>query len=213
MVFVLYNLRLNPLKPVAAKELMCNPGYYDYLARGLFEQWLPFGVVLKVPKASEADKIIQRLQDEGLAYSPGLNGISSAKTVNAHLFAIRLEAIVSRLEAFAIRLEAIAIRCLFFVSSFGDSRSGVFSAAWKVWQNSPFYQTGKAPRRSLPFACIGHLDVFVMRVVVLVFASSFCLRASLCNPQSALCELVQDNAGHCRHLSQLGCTRLAGPRV
>ncbi|CAK9053141.1 unnamed protein product [Durusdinium trenchii] len=55
-------------------ELMCNPGYYDYLARGLFEQWLPFGVVLKVPKASEADKIIQRLQDEGLAYSPGLNG-------------------------------------------------------------------------------------------------------------------------------------------
>lgn len=52
-------------------ELMCNPGYYNYRARGLAEQWLPFGVVLQMPEAVELQPLLGRLQEEDLAYSVG----------------------------------------------------------------------------------------------------------------------------------------------
>ena len=52
-------------------ELMCNPGYYNYLSRGLVDQWLPFGIVFEAPDGVEVDRLLDRLQKEGMAYSRG----------------------------------------------------------------------------------------------------------------------------------------------
>lgn len=52
-------------------ELMCNPGYYNYLSRGLVDQWLPFGIVFEAPVGVEVDPLLDRLQKEGMAYSRG----------------------------------------------------------------------------------------------------------------------------------------------
>ena len=52
-------------------ELMCNPGYYNYLSRGLVDEWLPFGIVFEAPDGVEVDPLLDRLQKEGMAYSRG----------------------------------------------------------------------------------------------------------------------------------------------
>lgn len=58
-------------------ELMCNPGYYDYLARGLAEKWICFGAVVKLPQAQDSGAIMawsKKLDKHGFAHSIAAEG-------------------------------------------------------------------------------------------------------------------------------------------
>lgn len=48
-------------------ELMCNPNFYGYTARGLANKWICFGVVVAFPEAN--DCISAKLVQRGLAHS------------------------------------------------------------------------------------------------------------------------------------------------
>ncbi|CAE7379219.1 unnamed protein product [Symbiodinium natans] len=65
-------MELAPGSVCAWGELMCNPGYYNYLERGLSEKWICFGVVVKLPKLEDATDILalsEKLQEGGFAHS------------------------------------------------------------------------------------------------------------------------------------------------
>eukprot|EP00439_Symbiodinium_sp_Y106_P039898 s2022_g4.t2 len=58
-------------------ELMCNPGYYDYLARGLAGKWICFGAVVKLPQAQDSSDIMawsKKLDEHGFAHSIAAEG-------------------------------------------------------------------------------------------------------------------------------------------
>lgn len=64
-------------------ELMCNPAFYSYKARGLYSKWLCFGVVVALPGscgdesevaatglgAGDVGRLALRLSEQGLAHS------------------------------------------------------------------------------------------------------------------------------------------------
>ena len=53
-------------------ELMCNPGYYGYLARGLAEKWVCFGAVVQLPATQDDEALVawsKKLAQHGFAHS------------------------------------------------------------------------------------------------------------------------------------------------
>ena len=58
-------------------ELMCNPGYYGYLARGLADKWISFGAVVQLPRTEDEGDIMawsEKLTQLGFAHSVAPEG-------------------------------------------------------------------------------------------------------------------------------------------
>ncbi|CAE7196840.1 unnamed protein product [Symbiodinium sp. CCMP2456] len=69
-----FDAELTPGSVCVWGELMCNPGYYDYLARGLADKWICFGAVVKIPQAQDLMAWSKKLDKHGFAHSIAAEG-------------------------------------------------------------------------------------------------------------------------------------------